>query len=74
MQALAGEVERFGTHSEILFEALVGGRNRIWLPRIVEQLELSHSTFLVVDSAHLAGPGNLLGLLEDSGLEDERVQ
>jgi len=74
MEALEGRFERFRADSDILFESLVGGRNRIWLPRIVDQRERSHSTFVVVGSGHLAGPENLLHLLEKKGLNVERVQ
>lgn len=74
MQALARQIKRFRTGSDIMFEALTGGRNRIWLPRILEQLERNHSVLVVVGSAHLAGPKNLLQLLEKKEIPVERVQ
>jgi len=74
IEALERQILRFQTHSKTLFESLSGGRNRIWLPRIIDQVERSHSTLLVVGSAHLAGSGNLLELLENKGFSINRVQ
>lgn len=74
IEALERALQRFHDESELLFQALIAQRNRLWLPRIVEQVEKSHSTLLVVGSAHLAGPDNLLQLLERQGFEIQRVQ
>lgn len=74
IEALERALQRFHDESEMLFQALIAQRNRLWLPRILEQVETSHSTLLVVGSAHLAGPDNLLQLLEQQGFEIQRVQ
>jgi len=74
MEALERQILRFQRQSETVFESLSGARNRLWLPRILDQVERSHSTLLVVGSAHLAGSENLLELIENKGFSIDRVQ
>ncbi|MDT8450391.1 MAG: TraB/GumN family protein [Wenzhouxiangellaceae bacterium] len=74
MDGLAQQIERHRTDSDVLFESLTSGRNRIWLPRIVDQLLHNRSTLVVVGSAHLIGPDNLLQLLENHGFTVRRIQ
>lgn len=52
-----------------LYRSLVTERNRQWLEQIVAMLERPELDYMLVDAMHLSGPGNLLELLEDHGLE-----
>jgi len=67
---LKGQLAR----SELLFDAVVARRNAFWVPRIIEQLKSGQPTLVVVDIAHLAGPGNLPQLLERTNFSVRRVQ
>lgn len=74
IDVLARQLAALKAKNPALHDAFLGQRNRAWLPRLVEQLESSNTTFVVVGIAHLAGPGNLVAMLEARGLRVRRVQ
>jgi hypothetical protein len=53
-------------------DALLGKRNRAWVPRL-EELHGAGGAFIAVGAGHLVGPGNLLDLLAARGFAITRV-
>lgn len=53
--------------SPITYGALINGRNRKWLPVILEALNSGRRTFFAVGALHLCGDNGLQRLLEDHG-------
>jgi uncharacterized protein YbaP (TraB family) len=50
-----------------LYEHLLAGRNRAWMPKLIQAIDGSDSQLIVVGAAHLAGPDGLLALLRARG-------
>ncbi|MDB5987121.1 MAG: TraB/GumN family protein [Nevskia sp.] len=50
-----------------LYEHLLAGRNRAWMPKLTQALDGSQPQLIVVGAAHLAGPDGLLALLRARG-------
>lgn len=74
IDVLAREMADFKSKKPVLHDAFIGQRNRLWLPRLVEQIERRDSALVVVGMGHLAGPDNLLSMLEERGYQVQRVQ
>lgn len=55
--------EQFGDDAEVM-EKLLYARNRNWVPKIMEILELPGNYFIAVGSAHLVGKNSVIDLLE----------
>ncbi len=72
-----GDINRWARSFEqeypALYEHLVVQRNRAWIERIRAGLSLRTSSFIVVGSAHLAGRGSVLELLNEAGIGARRV-
>ena len=54
------------------YESILANRNRNWIPVIESYLETPEVELILAGFAHLAGPDNVLGLLEDLGYTVER--
>lgn len=54
------------------YESILANRNRNWIPVIESYLETPGVELILVGFAHLAGPENVLALLEDKGYVVER--
>jgi len=52
-----------------VWEVIFDQRNLLWLPRIIETLRSDKRTLILVGAGHLGGPGGVLTLLRDAGLE-----
>ncbi len=52
-----------------LYEAAMVERNRAWIPQIIAMLEDEQNYLVVVGSAHLVGPDNVIDLLREQGYE-----
>jgi uncharacterized protein YbaP (TraB family) len=52
-----------------VWEVIFDQRNLLWLPRIIETLRSDKRTLILVGAGHLGGPGGVLALLRDAGLE-----
>jgi uncharacterized protein YbaP (TraB family) len=52
-----------------VFENLIEGRNRTWLPRLVALAQNSQPTLVVAGVLHMVGPNGLPALLRHSGLD-----
>ena len=50
-----------------LYDALLGARNRLWLPKIEALLEQDHDYLVVVGALHYVGRDGLLALLSKDG-------
>lgn len=57
-----------------LNQLLLTGRNRAWLPRLVEAFKGEVPHLVVVGAAHFVGPDGLLALLKAQGLEPRPVE
>jgi uncharacterized protein YbaP (TraB family) len=53
--------------SREVYETLLAGRNRRWVPKIEGCSQANQSCFVVVGAAHLVGPDGLLTLLKQRG-------
>jgi uncharacterized protein YbaP (TraB family) len=53
--------------SREVYETLLAGRNRRWIPKIESCSQTTASCFIVVGAAHLVGPDGLLALLKQRG-------
>ena len=53
--------------SREVYDTLLAGRNRRWIPKIEACTETRQSCFIVVGAAHLVGPDGLLALLKQRG-------
>lgn len=56
-----------------LYETIVAGRNRTWMPRITELLESDWMPLIVVGAGHITGPDGLLTLLREKGYAVEQM-
>jgi len=54
-----------------LSDAALATRNRAWVPQIIAMLEDERDYLVVVGSAHLVGPDNVIELLREQGFEAE---
>ena len=61
-------IDGFAEHPE-LFDAALAARNRAWVPQIIDMLEDEQDYLVVVGSAHLVGPDNVIELLREQGFE-----
>jgi uncharacterized protein YbaP (TraB family) len=50
-----------------VYETLLAGRNRRWIPKIEACSKANASCFVVVGAAHLVGPDGLLAMLKQKG-------
>lgn len=57
-----------------LYEHLVVGRNRAWLPRITEAIAGSVRSFFLMGTGHLVGAQGVLALLQQAGVGVRRVE
>lgn len=72
-------IERLGVDemrdsSEEVYQALLVRRNADWAEQIDTLLDGSGTVFIAVGSAHLAGPDSVQALLEQRGIEVDRVE
>ncbi|KKC39571.1 hypothetical protein WH87_05180 [Devosia epidermidihirudinis] len=67
------EVE-MGGHEEAYFDRLLYARNRNWIAPLEAMLADNEQALVIVGAAHLVGPHNVLGLLEEQGYTVTRVQ
>jgi uncharacterized protein YbaP (TraB family) len=56
------------THYAKAYERLLAGRNRAWLPHLVQILGESSPQLVIVGAAHFAGPDGLVALLKAKGI------
>lgn len=68
-----GELMNEGMEDPEVYERLLVNRNRNWVGWIENRLEEPGTVFIAVGAGHLAGEGSVQSLLEERGLEVERV-
>ena len=61
-------IEGFAEFPE-LYEAAMAARNRAWVPQIIDMLDDQQDYLVVIGSAHLLGPDNVIELLREQGFE-----
>ena len=57
----------------VMYERLLVGRNRNWLPRIDALFTRNGRTFVVVGAAHLVGPDGLLAMFKAKGYQVDQL-
>ena len=57
----------------VMYERLLVGRNRNWLPRLDALLTRNGRTFVVVGAAHLIGPDGLLAMFRAKGYKVDQL-
>lgn len=57
-----------------LYEKLLTGRNRKWMPQIEAYQKTPTKEFILVGAAHLVGPDGVLKMLKQNGFSVEKVQ
>ena len=57
-----------------LREALLAGRNRRWLPVVMQAIKDGRRPLVAVGAAHLPGTDGLIALLEGQGMALRRIQ
>lgn len=57
----------FRRKAPAIYERLLAGRNRAWLPRLAPRLDGARAQLVVVGAAHLYGPDGLVTLLQQKG-------
>lgn len=72
-EEMAARINREFEGSPILKQMLVGDRNARWAAQLARTMEQPGQIFVAVGAGHLAGPGNLVELMERHGLRAERV-
>jgi uncharacterized protein YbaP (TraB family) len=72
-EALAERLNRDFEGSPMLKQMLLGDRNARFADWIAKTMEVPGRVFVAVGAGHLAGPGNMLELLEKRGYRVERV-
>ncbi|MEM9688537.1 MAG: TraB/GumN family protein [Pseudomonadota bacterium] len=79
---LAGDTEaldesmiaRVRAESPMAFNLIFVERNREWIDRITAYLDGEADTFIAVGTGHLVGEQSVIDMLEDAGVEVERIQ
>jgi hypothetical protein len=67
-QWFAGQLQsEFGRDARV-YDALLGARNRKWLPKIEALLNDDRNYLVIVGTGHLVGPGNVIELLKKDGV------
>ena len=69
MGALEKEFEEERAKSPELYDALLGKRNRNWMPKIEELLDAEQDYLVVVGALHFVGKDGLLALLGNQGFK-----
>ncbi len=69
MRALEKEFEQERAKSPELYEALLGARNRNWMPKLEALLESEQDHLVVVGTLHFVGEDGLLTLLQEQGFK-----
>jgi hypothetical protein len=70
-----GDTQWFQTHLQSdlkqdsqLYQSILGGRNRKWVPKIEALLNDDKNYLVIVGAAHLAGSGSVIDLLKKDGI------
>lgn len=69
LHALEKEFAEERAKSPGLYDALLGRRNRNWMPKIIELLESEQDHLVVVGTLHFVGKDGLLNLLRQEGFK-----
>jgi len=77
-----GDVESIGAitlapmkaRTPIVFDTTIVARNRRWAEQIATMLDAPGTTFIAVGALHLAGEDSVQVILQQAGIEAERVQ
>jgi uncharacterized protein YbaP (TraB family) len=67
------EVAEMKKDAPALYEKLLPGRNRQWLPKITQALQGQRNTMVLVGAMHLVGDDGLLQLLRNAGFKSEQM-
>ena len=73
VSAAEKEVAEMKNDAPMLYEKLLPGRNRQWLPKITLALQGRHNTMVLVGAMHLVGKEGLLQLLREAGFKTEQM-
>lgn len=73
-QALAVLIEEEFAGEPELRQAMLGDRNRKWVPRIAGYLDQPGDTLVIVGALHLVGDDGVIELLREKGYDVERVE
>jgi len=73
VSAAEKEVAEMKSDAPALYEKLLPGRNRQWLPKITLALQGQRNTMVLVGAMHLVGKEGLLQLLRDAGFKAEQM-
>jgi uncharacterized protein YbaP (TraB family) len=69
MRALEKEFKEERARSPGLYDALLGTRNRTWMPKLLELLDSEQDHLVVVGTLHFVGKDGLLTLLRKKGFK-----
>ncbi len=73
LSAAAKELAEMKKDAPDIYEKLLPGRNRQWLPKITRALQSKRNAMVLVGALHLFGKDGLLQLLSDAGFKAEQM-
>jgi uncharacterized protein YbaP (TraB family) len=73
VSAAEKEIAEMKNDAPAIYEKLLPGRNRQWLPKITRALESKRNAMVLVGAMHLFGTEGLLQLLSDAGFKAEQM-
>lgn len=73
MTGVIGEERRMRVDAPAFHAVAVGQRNRAWVPRVVEMMDVPGRRVACVGAIHMVGPGGIPALLEGEDIEVTRV-
>ncbi len=63
-----GELQQEFGHDPVLYQSLLGARNRKWLPQIEALLDQDKNYLVIVGTGHLVGQDSVIALLKRDGI------
>jgi uncharacterized protein YbaP (TraB family) len=73
VSAAEKEIAEMKNDAPAIYEQLLPGRNRQWLPKITRALQGKRNAMVLVGALHLFGKEGLLQLLSDAGFKAEQM-
>jgi len=67
-QWFAGQLQSEFGRDRLVYDSLLGARNRKWLPKIEALLNDDRNYLVIVGTGHLVGPGSVIELLKKDGI------
>jgi uncharacterized protein YbaP (TraB family) len=73
VSAAEKEISEMKSEAPDIYENLLPGRNRQWLPNITRALQSKRNAMVLVGALHLFGKEGLLQMLSDAGFKTEQM-